>query len=107
VDSDEDLRKDHEKFQDVLMECEKLRDKKLHNYGLTYASYGFVSILTKLEDKYMRIKRLYLQKSKNNFESIRDSLIDLLNYAAMGIMTLDDEGDKGKKRKRVVHKDSG
>lgn len=84
----DELKDNHEQFQKILKECEQLRWKKLNDYGLTYNEYGYLGILVKLGDKYGRLKRIYLTK-KRNFESERDSLIDLINYAVMGIMELD------------------
>ena len=72
-----------------MKECENLRWKKLNDYGLTYNEYGYVGLLVKLGDKYGRIKRLYEKSQdgeKPNFETSRDSLIDLVNYAVMALM---------------------
>lgn len=88
------LKKNQEQFRCVLNECEQLRWKKLNDYGPTYNEYGYVGLLVKLGDKYGRIKNLYKKSQENkqvNFESARDSLVDLLNYTAMAIMELDDE----------------
>ena len=83
------LEKNHNEFKEIMKECENLRWKKLNDYGLTYNEYGYVGLLVKLGDKYGRIKRLYEKSQdgkKPNFETSRDSLIDLVNYAVMALM---------------------
>ena len=88
---------DHSHFKEIIKECEELREKKLKDYGLTYKEYGYVGLLVKLGDKYGRVKNLYqnqIKGGKPNFESARDSLVDLVNYTVMAIMVLDDENNK-------------
>lgn len=83
------LKENHNEFKEIMKECENLRWKKLNDYGLTYNEYGYVGLLVKLGDKYGRIKRLYEKSQdgeKPNFETSRDSLIDLVNYAVMALM---------------------
>lgn len=93
-----DLKENHEQFKGIISECEQLRWHKLNDYGPTYNEYGYVGLLVKLGDKYGRIKKLYqksLSGERPNFESARDSLVDLVNYSVMAIMELDDERNKG------------
>lgn len=83
---------DHDKFKKIITECEELRWKKLNDYGPTYCEYGYVGLLVKLGDKYGRVKNLYQQRQSGveaNFETSRDSLVDLVNYTVMAIMELD------------------
>lgn len=65
--------------------------KKNKDYGDAFAKYGIIGILMRIEDKIQRS----LSITKNgvtlvNDENIRDTLIDLHNYAAMGIMLIDE-----------------
>ena len=93
----EKLKEDHEHFKKIMSECEQLRWSKLNDYGITYNSYGYVGLLVKLEDKYGRIKKLYeksLRGETPNFETSRDSLVDLVNYAVMAIMEHDRKNGK-------------
>ena len=88
----DEIKADHERFKKVIEECESLRWKKVNDYGLTYNEYGLLGLLVKLGDKYGRIKRLHNKKiagEKPNFETMRDSLIDLINYAIMSVMEVD------------------
>ena len=59
--------------------------KKNKDYGDAFAKYGLIGVLMRIEDKIQRA----LSITKNgvnmvNDESIRDTLKDLDNYAAMG-----------------------
>lgn len=76
----------------VQKEALKLFKKKNADYGDAFATFGVVGVLVRIEDK---IKRS-LSISKNGVtlvddEKIRDTLIDLHNYAAMAIMLLDED----------------
>jgi hypothetical protein len=85
------LRHDHDQFKLVLEEAEKLRWRKLQDYGQSYKNFGSFGIVVRLGDKMARITNLIQKNKKPNNESIRDNLLDILNYAAMGIMELDRE----------------
>jgi ribonuclease HI len=67
--------------------------KKNIDYGDAFAKYGVIGVLMRIEDKIQRSMSI----TKNgvnliNDEGIRDTLIDLHNYAAMALMLLDEEG---------------
>ena len=66
--------------------------KKNKDYGDAFAKFGVIGVLMRIEDKIQRS----LSITKNgvnmvNDESIRDTLMDLHNYAAMGVMLLDEK----------------
>ena len=70
--------------------------KKNHDYGNsfteTYRKLGIISAVTRMLDKMNRIVSLVTKdKQEVNDESLRDTLIDLANYAVMAIMELDGE----------------
>jgi len=70
----------------------ELFKKKNKDYGDAFAKYGTIGVLMRIEDKIQRSMSI----TKNgvnlvNDEGIRDTLIDLHNYAAMGIMLLDEK----------------
>jgi hypothetical protein len=82
-------------FVKVQTEGLELFKKKNTDYGDSFADYGVVGILVRMSDK---IKR-YISASSNgislvNDEALRDTLIDLHNYAAMAIMLMDESNDK-------------
>lgn len=87
-----EIEEDHELFKKIMMECEKLRWRKVNDYGLTYNEYGLIGLLVKLGDKYGRAKSLFNKQQQNikpSFEPMRDSLIDLINYSIMAVMEVD------------------
>ena len=66
--------------------------KKNADYGDAFAEYGTIGVLMRIQDKIKRSMSI----TKNGVtlvddESIRDTLIDLHNYAAMGIMLIDEK----------------
>jgi hypothetical protein len=68
--------------------------KKNTDYGDSFATYGTIGVLVRIGDKIQRL----LQVSKTGInlvedESLRDTLLDLHNYSALALMTLDDEGE--------------
>lgn len=66
--------------------------KKNADYGDAFAKFGVIGVLMRIEDKIQR--SLSITKNGVNLvedESIRDTLMDLHNYAAMGIMLMDEQ----------------
>tara|TARA_Y100000591_G_C21604554_1_gene579688 strand:+ start:372 stop:656 length:285 start_codon:yes stop_codon:yes gene_type:complete len=80
-----------EQLSAVQLEGLKLFEKKNADYGDAFAEYGTIGVLVRIGDK---IKRLQSISSKGislvDDESMRDTLIDLHNYAAMAIMCMDE-----------------
>lgn len=76
----------------VQNEALELFRKKNTDYGDAFATYGTVGVIVRMGDK---MQRLLSVSSKGvslvDTESLRDTLIDLHNYAAMGIMLLDEQ----------------
>ena len=65
--------------------------QKNADYGDAFAQYGVVGVLMRMEDKlhrFMSISKSGIQLV--NDEGLRDTLLDLHNYAAMAIMLLDE-----------------
>lgn len=65
--------------------------KKNQDYGDAFAKFGVIGVLMRIEDKIQR--SLSITKNGVNLvddEGIRDTLMDLHNYAAMGVMLLDE-----------------
>ena len=81
-----------DQMKTVQTEALDLFIKKNADYGDAFANYGSVGVIVRLGDKIQRL----MSVSKNgvtlvNTESLRDTLIDLHNYAAMGIMLIDEQ----------------
>ena len=81
----------HEQMIKVQKEGFELFKKKNQDYGDAFAKYGVIGVLMRIEDKIQR--SMSITKNGVNLiedEKIRDTLIDLHNYAAMAIMLLDE-----------------
>ena len=78
----------------VQDEALELFRKKNIDYGDSFAEYGPIGVLVRMGDK---IKRLMSISSNGvtlvNNESMRDTLIDLHNYAAMAVMLIDNSSN--------------
>ena len=75
----------------VQQEALQLFRRKNKDYGDSFATYGSVGVIVRMGDKIQRL----LSVSKNGValvdnESLRDTLIDLHNYAAMAVMLIDE-----------------
>jgi hypothetical protein len=76
------------KIQGTALE---LFSKKNADYGDAFAKFGTIGVLMRIEDKIQRA----LSITKNgvnlvNDEGIKDTLLDLHNYAAMALILLDE-----------------
>ena len=77
---------------EIQREALELFTRKNADYGDAFAQYGVIGVLMRIEDKIQRS----LSITKNginlvNDEKIRDTLLDLHNYAAMALMLLDEK----------------
>lgn len=82
------------RFRKVTVEMEELYREKNRCYGDTFSKrfkkFGMLSAVIRLDDKMERIKYLCkCPQDSGGDESIRDTLIDLANYAVMTIVELD------------------
>ena len=86
----------------ICDELNKLYEKKNHDYGdsfhQTFVEEGLAMTRIRLGDKFSRFKTLsrltYSDSDQQQVtdESIRDTLMDLANYAIMTILEMDEEG---------------
>lgn len=89
-----------ERHKQVCYELNRLYDKKNRDYGdsfhETFAEEGLAMSRIRLTDKLNRFKKLTRGENVPNVasESVRDTLIDLANYAIMTVMELDAEGEE-------------
>jgi hypothetical protein len=75
----------------VQQEALDLFKQKNKDYGDAFAKYGVIGVLVRIGDKISRLNHI----TNNGVtlvedEKIRDTLIDLHNYAAMAVMVLDE-----------------
>lgn len=87
----------------ICDELNKLYEKKNHDYGdsfhQTFVEEGLAMTRIRLGDKFSRFKTLSRLTNSDSDqqqvtdESIRDTLMDLANYAIMTILEMDGETD--------------
>ncbi len=78
-----------EQLRKIQSDALELFTKKNADYGDAFAKFGLVGVLMRIEDKIQRA----LSISKSGVvlvddEGLKDTLIDLHNYAAMALMLL-------------------
>lgn len=80
-----------EQMTKIQKEGLELFKKKNKDYGDAFAKYGVIGVLMRIQDKLQR--SVSITKNGVNLvedECIRDTLIDLHNYAAMAMILLDE-----------------
>ena len=76
----------------VQLEARQLFEKKNKDYGDAFATYGPVGVLVRIGDKILRLQSIHKRGiTLVEDEKMRDTLIDLHNYAAMAIMLIDEK----------------
>lgn len=81
-----------EQLENIQTNARELFAKKNADYGDAFAKYGLVGVIMRIEDKIQRL--ISINKSGIvlvSDEGLRDTLLDLHNYAAMAIMLLDED----------------
>ena len=74
---------------DIMKEAIELKERKSKDYQgsqfseTDYFPFGHHSYIHMLHTKMLRIRSVAEQEGSQNFESLTDSLIDMINYAAM------------------------
>ena len=80
-----------EQLRDIQDSALELFTRKNADYGDAFAKYGVVGVLMRIEDKIQRA--LSITKNGVNLvkdEGIKDTLLDLHNYAAMALMLIEE-----------------
>lgn len=83
-----------DQFAKVQAEGADTFAKKNRDYGDAFATYGPIGVIVRMGDKIQR--SVSISRDGVNLvesESLRDTLIDLHNYAAMAIILLDEAND--------------
>lgn len=88
----------YERYAEI---CKKMNDvyrAKNHDYGDSFgrgfAEYGIIMPTIRLEDKFNRFKQLARNgDAKVTDESIKDTLLDLANYAIMTLVEMEGAED--------------
>jgi len=82
-------------LEKIQNECKQIFEKKNKDYGDAFAQHGTVGVLVRISDKMARftnISKKGLEISVSD-ETLRDTLMDLHNYAAMAIMCMEDNAE--------------
>lgn len=88
-----------ERHMALCQELNAIYTKKNHDYGdsyhVTYLEEGMAMPRIRMSDKLNRFKSLTRKPGEAlvNDESIRDTLMDLANYALMTVLELDSEAE--------------
>lgn len=94
-----------EQFQAVQQEGMELFLRKNEDYGDAFADYGVVGVLVRIGDKIRRLQSITRSGvTLVDDESLRDTLVDLHNYAAMGVLLMDELDASTQHPRRIVHK---
>lgn len=95
LDTDDSKEFLDNKVKEHMKVCKSLNSlyaKKNMDYGdsftKSYKGYGIKMPLMRLEDKLNRLKTLSNNKAQVSDESMKDTLMDLANYAIMTYMEL-------------------
>lgn len=83
-----------QRHAEICKEINDLYERKNHDYGdsfhQTFVEEGMAMVRIRLGDKFSRFKTLSRGgEQKVNDESIRDTLIDLANYAIMTVVEME------------------
>lgn len=82
-------------FMDITTNMAKTYAAKNHDYGNSFEQscnkFGIIASVVRLGDKMNRIESLAIKKAEVKDESIKDTLLDLANYAIMTVMWLNQQ----------------
>ena len=90
----------YKRHEELCKELHEIYVKKNHDYGdsfgRTYREEGMAMVRIRLGDKFSRLKTLTKNPGGQQVkdESIRDTLIDLANYAIMAVVEMEMENDR-------------
>ena len=87
-----------ERHAEICDYIKNLYIKKNHDYGdsfhLSFIEEGMAMPRIRLGDKFNRFKTLSKEEQLVNDESIKDTLIDLANYAIMTVLEIEEQEGK-------------
>lgn len=99
--NNETLVAKHKEVCELLNSTYEQKNKAYGNsFGDTYKDLGIISAVTRISDKFNRLKTLAKNKEINQGdESIADTLLDMANYCIMTYMELQNENKCVKENK--------
>lgn len=82
-------------FMDIATNMAKTYAAKNHDYGNSFEQscnkFGIIASVVRLGDKMNRIESLAVKKAEVKDEPVKDTLLDLANYAIMTVMWLNQQ----------------
>ena len=96
-----------EQLEKVQKEGYELFKRKNKDYGDSFATYGPIGVIVRMQDKISRL--VSIQKNGITLvdtESMHDTLIDLHNYSAMAIMLLEENRSEDAKSEDTKSEDT-
>ena len=86
-------KEDADRFKEITDKMFETFKAKNHDYGSSFSNLfnecGMTYAYGHMEEKLERVKSLMKDEAKVNGEGMKDSLLDLANYAILTIMELD------------------
>lgn len=81
-----------EQLKKIQDSCREIFARKNADYGDAFATHGTIGVLVRINDKLSRYTNITNKGIEINVsdETLKDTLMDLHNYAAMAIMCLED-----------------
>ena len=93
VMGEQSKKTDADRFKEITDKMFETFKAKNHDYGSSFSNLfkecGMTYAYGHMAEKLKRVKSLMSDEAKVNGESMRDSLLDLANYAILTIMELD------------------
>ena len=82
----------------ILDNIQSILEKKNQDYGNsfhdTFTEFGIISSVIRLNDKMKRLKTLVKNSSEPNYESIEDTLKDIIGYTVLTLKELNFQNSK-------------
>lgn len=97
------------RFKELTTKMYETFKKKRNDYGPstrdTWEKYGPISMLVRMDDKMNRFKNLAIDDTKQlvKDESVKDTLLDLANYALITILELEYQEVQNRMKSVVIY----
>lgn len=89
------LEENVQRFMDITTNMAKTYAAKNHDYGNSFEQscnkFGIIAAVVRMGDKMNRLESLAVKRAEVKDESIKDTLLDLANYAIMTVMWLNQQ----------------
>ena len=89
------LEENVQRFMDITTNMAKTYAAKNHDYGNSFEQscnkFGIIAAVVRMGDKMNRLESLAVKRAEVKDEPIKDTLLDLANYAIMTVMWLNSQ----------------